>query len=161
MNRTEAARVGDGGMSDSGEDLGFDLYQLWRAGRDNLPSVAVEYAAANNHVANTEYNLSSAFLRPADFGSGSYGQVYNSWRSLRDDFQIILADTSRNLELVGEALCLAAEEYSRADSGAAKELRDLRKREDFPQIAVPPPRYPSGREPQPPEYHRKPGVWTG
>jgi hypothetical protein len=136
-------RGAGGTMPDKGEDLGVDLYQLWRAGRDNLPSVAVEYAAANDHVANTDKGLSTTFLRPTQFGGGSYGPVYASWKALRDEFQTILGDTSKNLELVGESLCLAANEYAKADGAAADELRRLKKTDgDFPPIKVPQPRYP-------------------
>ncbi|HEY9474549.1 MAG TPA: hypothetical protein VIS06_11960 [Mycobacteriales bacterium] len=130
-------------MPDKGIELGADLYDLWRAGRDNLPSVAREYAAANDYVANTNHGLGAAFLRPEDFGGGFYGPVYAAWKGLRDEFQTILADTSKNLELVGEALCLAASEYAKADSKAADELERLKKvNGDFPPLIVPPPRYP-------------------
>ena len=130
-------------MPAEGSELGADLYDLWRAGRDNLPSVASEYATANNHVANTGDGLGAAFLRPETFGGGLYGPVYAAWRALRDEFQTILADTAKNLELVGEALCLAASEYAKADDRAADELERLRKvNGDFPPSHIPPLRYP-------------------
>jgi hypothetical protein len=113
-------------MPDSGKDLGADLYELWRAGRDNLPSVASQYKTAGEHVARTDSGLANAFLRPDRFGAGTYGPVYGPWKGLRDELEKILSDTATNLELTGEALCLAASEYARTDSGASDEFKRLR-----------------------------------
>jgi hypothetical protein len=106
------------------------LYELWRAGTDNLPSVASQYSTAAGYVAGTGSGLAAAFLRPPQFGSGTYGRVYESWKVLRDEFQKILGDTATNLELTGEALCLAAREYARTDRAAADEFNRLKQVND-------------------------------
>jgi hypothetical protein len=113
-------------MPNSGTELGADLYELWRAGTDNLPSVAAVYRAASGHVAGTDSGLPYAFMRPDRFGGGTYGPVYAPWRGLRDELEKILSDTATSLELTGEALRLAAAEYARTDSAAADELNRLR-----------------------------------
>jgi hypothetical protein len=112
-------------MPDSGKDLGADLYLLYRAGRDNLPSVAAEFANANRAVSATHDNLEAAFRRSDHFGGGAYGPVYSAWTGLRDELQRVLGDTAVNLELTGEALCLAATEYAKTDAGAAAEFNRL------------------------------------
>ncbi len=113
-------------MPAAGKDLGADLYSLWLAGRDNMPSVAAEYATANRRIAETDDTLNRAFLRPEQFG-GVYGPVYESWRALRDELQRMLADTAANLDLTGDMLCVAATEYARTDAAAAQELERLKR----------------------------------
>lgn len=112
-------------MPNSGTDLGADLYDLWKAGKDNLPSVAGEYATAGNAVGRTDAGQTNAFMRPTQFG-GAYGPVYGPWTQLRDTLESILLQTKKNLEATGLALCLAASEYAKTDSAAAAEFRRLR-----------------------------------
>ncbi|MGH3389974.1 MAG: hypothetical protein ACRDOO_13980 [Actinomadura sp.] len=100
------------------------------------------YATANGKVANTDSGLSAAFLRPDYFGGGGYGPVYGPWVALRNELQTILADTAKNLELTGEALCLAASEYAKADHAAQTVLNDMKDAKDFPPLKIPTPRYP-------------------
>jgi hypothetical protein len=114
-------------MPHSGRDLGVDLYHLWLAGTDNLPSVAGEYVVARNEVASTEVGLIGAFRRSERFGGGPYGPAHAPFVALRDDLRRILADTAENLELTGEALRLAASGYAQTDSAAAAELERLRR----------------------------------
>jgi len=129
-------------MPETGIDLGASLYELRKAGRHHLPTVALQFAEANLAVASTEENMSQVFSRPPELG-GPYGRTYYSWRSLRDELQTILADMATYLELVGQALCLAAEEYARADAEAAAEFnRLLRTNGDFEQINIPDPQHP-------------------
>ena len=113
-------------MANSGEELGADLYALWRAGSNNLPRLADEYAGASDLLAQTSAGQAYAFQRPEFFGGGAYGPVYGPWTGLRDDLEKILGDTATNLELTGEALCLAAQEYAQTDAAAAEEFRRLR-----------------------------------
>jgi hypothetical protein len=130
-------------MPDSGKDLGADLYLLWRAGRDNMPSVAAEFATANRAVAATQDGLENAFLRSDYFGGDTRGPVYPAWTVLRDELQRVLGDTAVNLELTGEALCLAATEYARTDTGASDEFhRLIRDNGDVKPVDVPPVQYP-------------------
>jgi hypothetical protein len=113
-------------MPHSGQDLGVDLYGLWRAGTDNLPAVAAVYAGAARSVADTAEGETSAFRRPEQFGGGPFGPACSSWTALRDELATMLRDTATHLELAGEALCLAASEYAKADLGAAGELGRLK-----------------------------------
>jgi hypothetical protein len=130
-------------MPDVGVDLGADLYRLWLAGRDNLPSVADEYAAANQHLDGTNDGLNSAFLQPEEFGLGDYGLVYGPWKVLRDELQTIMADMSVSLTRVAAALCLAATQYAEHDDVARAEFARLRNvNGDPPVLTVPGPRYP-------------------
>jgi hypothetical protein len=130
-------------MPDSGQDLGADLYQLWRAGRDNMPSVAAVFANANRSVSDTHNGMEAAFSRSDHFGGGTYGPVYPAFTALRDELQRILGDTAVNIELTGEALCLAATEYAKTDAGAAAELARLRGTNgDLPPVNIPQVQYP-------------------
>lgn len=130
-------------MPDTGIDLGADLYLLWRAGRDNLPSVAAVFATANRAVAETDDGLDNAFRRSDHFGGGAQGPVFPQWTALRDELQLILANTAVNLEATGDALCLAATEYAKTDEAAAREFERLRiDSGDPPRTDVPHPQYP-------------------
>jgi|HigsolmetaAR206D_1030411.scaffolds.fasta_scaffold06125_4 hypothetical protein len=114
-------------MPNSGVDLGADLYDLWKAGKGNLPAVAREFVSARSALDRSEQGLSSAFMRPAEFGGGTYGPVYAPWTQLRDTLEKILSDTANHLEQAAEALCLAATEYARTDSAAKAEFDRLRR----------------------------------
>jgi hypothetical protein len=92
-------------MADS-PNLGVDLYSLWKAGKDNYPSVADEYSSASSSIEATEPGLALAFWRPDVFGGGTYGPVYQRWRGLRDDIVQILQRTESNLRDTAEALCM-------------------------------------------------------
>lgn len=122
-----------------GEELGVDLYHLWVAGAQDLPSVAKQFAVANNEVAKTDDTLSPAFQRPSYFGLSVYGPVYWAWKGLRDELQNVLADTSKNLDAVGEALCLAVSAYVKADGAAEEQLNRLKKQNHEPPTPVVPP----------------------
>ncbi len=131
-------------MPDSGYDLGVDLYELWKSGHDNLPWLAWVVATANNDLAATATAAGSAFIRPLEFGTELYGNAYWPWRGLRDELQRILGDTATNLELVGDALCMAAQQYADSDSAAADELNRLKTTDqDNPPASIPTPEYPS------------------
>lgn len=112
-------------MPDHGEDLGADLYHLWLAGKADLPAVAGAYSSAAGNVAATDNDIYSAMWRPTRFGGDSYGPVFYSWTALRDELASMLSDTTQNLTLTGEALCLAATEYAKTDSAAAAEMQRL------------------------------------
>lgn len=125
-----------------GAGLAVDLYRLWLAGRDNLPSVAREFAVANGHVAETDHGLVAAFWRPGHFG-GDYGPVLAAWTALRDEIQRILGDTATNLEMVADALCAAATEYAAGDHETAEMFNRLKIVNGDPvPPTIPPPQYP-------------------
>jgi hypothetical protein len=131
-------------MPDEGKDLGADLYELWLAGRKNLPNVAQVYADANGHVASTEDLVHLAFHRPEQLG-GAFGPAYADWRELRDQLQRILADTAANLVLTGQALCVAASMYAATDAEAATEMHRLLDHNGDPTpVDIPPIVYPNG-----------------
>jgi hypothetical protein len=108
-------------MPDRGEELAVDLYGLYTAGKDNLPSAAGEYRKASGFVA---ADLAPVFRR-SDLLGGPYGRAYPAWAALRDEMHKILAETAANLEAVGEALCLAAHQYGVEDTAAGDEFRRL------------------------------------
>ncbi|MBB4764699.1 hypothetical protein ACFQFC_10865 [Amorphoplanes digitatis] len=111
-------------MSHSGEELGADLVDLWEAGRYELKPVAgqIRYAAAQLLQADAGgYN----WYRDGKL-SGPYGPAKPAWESLRDDFFEILRTTAENLDLTGDALVLAAEQYANTDSVAAKKFEELK-----------------------------------
>ena len=111
-------------MPDTGKDLGADLYHLWLAGKQNLPSVADQYGKAAAGVSSTQ-SVASVMWRPSRFGGDTYGPVYYSWTALRDELQTILSETAGNLTLTGEALVLAANQYAKTDRAAAAEMKRL------------------------------------
>ena len=130
-------------MTAESDNLGTDIYGLWRAGRGSVPSVAAEYATANGFVARTDDTMDAAFRRPDRFG-GTFGPVYDSWRALRDELQTILGNTADNLELTAEALCLAATEYARSDTDAKAKFDALKRDSGDPvPPEVPKSQYPS------------------
>jgi hypothetical protein len=114
------------GVPHSGRDLGVDIYGLWRAGRRDLPAVADQYAAARSAVARTA-DGDGAFRRADRFGGGAHGPAHAPWTGLRDELEQFLKETATNLELTGEALCLAAAEYAKTDAAAAEEFGRLKR----------------------------------
>jgi hypothetical protein len=113
-------------MADS-ETLGVDLYSLWRAGKDNYPSVADQIAEASSSINAAESGLTFAFWQPDAFGGGTYGPVYQRWRDLRDDLVKILDETRTNLTDTAEALCMAVTTYIGADDQARTAFQALLK----------------------------------
>jgi hypothetical protein len=109
-------------MPEAGKDLGADLYDLLKAGRDNLPSAATEYRAASRFI---DLDPTPLFRRSYNL-DGPYGPAYLPWSQLHDEMKQILRETADNLDAVGYALCLAADRYAAADAEAAAEFRRLR-----------------------------------
>ncbi|GAB3800462.1 hypothetical protein GCM10027605_16050 [Micromonospora zhanjiangensis] len=112
-------------MPDSGKDLGVDRYRLWQAGSKDWPMVASHYTKAGHSLDEALHGLAQAFLRSPRLG-GPYGPAYEPWRALRDEMRKILTQTASNLELTGDALCIAAENYERSDTAAEAEFNRLR-----------------------------------
>jgi hypothetical protein len=101
------------------ENLGVDLYELWKAAKDNYPSVAFQYAEALKGIDATEGGLSYAFRRPDVFGGGTFGPVYQPWRDLHDAIAGTLAETRINLLGVADVLIMAVKVYQETDEEAA------------------------------------------
>jgi hypothetical protein len=98
----------------AGEAFGVDLYSLWRVGKKELPIVATVYATACNGLAGTYSSVDSAFQGSEPLSGYA---VKSSWTALRDALQEALADAATSLELAGESLCIAVENYAGADAG--------------------------------------------
>jgi hypothetical protein len=113
-------------MPDSGKDLGLDLFNLYKAGTQNLPEVAAEYTAAGTHAANALNAAAGAFQRHQIFG-GSSGPAYAEWNELGQTIAKFLHDSGENLKETGEALVLAANNYAATDQAAKAELDNLKR----------------------------------
>ncbi|WP_117214162.1 hypothetical protein [Allorhizocola rhizosphaerae] len=101
-------------MPDTGADLGADLYELYRAAKDNLPSVAEEYVSAARAVGNGQS------FRPAGAGNAPV-----QWNTLATFIAQILNDTAKNLDDTALALQMAVNEYAATDAAAKAELDRL------------------------------------
>ncbi len=101
-------------MPDTGADLGADLYELYRAGNDNLPNVAEEYVTAATSVGNSQ-----SFRPPGQ------GNAPAQWNSLATHIAQILNDTAKNLDDTALALIMAVNEYAATDAAAKAELDRL------------------------------------
>lgn len=122
---TPTAAAGGGGKT--GRELAFELNKLLIAGKRDLPAVAQDYRQARNNVSRAADGANAAFVRPDQFG-GTTG-AYNTWEDLRKELEGILGETTTNLELVGEALCLCADEYAKADNEARDALEQIQREE--------------------------------
>lgn len=112
-------------LPNHGVRLGADLYALWCAGRDNLPTVAEVYSRAGNALDDAAVGIPGAFRRTGDIAGAPYGPAYQPWLQLRDALAQICRDTADNLEMTADALCLATVEYARTDYEAANEFARL------------------------------------
>jgi hypothetical protein len=87
--------------------LGVELYELWVAGRVELPALAGVYAR-------TAEGLSGVPHDDAD------------WSALRRQLVSVLAGAAEQIREAGGAVCAAADEYARADAGAGAVFGRLR-----------------------------------
>ncbi len=101
-------------MPDTGADLGADLYELYRAAKDNLPSVAEEYVTAARSVGDAQS------FRPAGAGNAP-----TQWNTLATAIGQVLSDTGKNLDDTALALQMAVNEYAATDAAAKAELDRL------------------------------------
>ncbi|GAA4260080.1 hypothetical protein GCM10022255_087350 [Dactylosporangium darangshiense] len=88
--------------------VGVDLYSLWRAGRVELPALAGVYRRAGQGLFDVRHD-------DAD------------WCAVRDRLAATLRDAQNCVEETAGAVCLAVEEYARADGGARNEFDRLRR----------------------------------
>lgn len=112
-------------MPDSGADLGFDLFELYRAGKQNLPNVAAEYGAAASSVKAAGSQAADAFSRPEQFG-GARGPAYAEWSELQKIIEKLLYETEDNMIDTGQALILAANTLAATDQAAKDNLDKLK-----------------------------------
>jgi hypothetical protein len=118
-------------MPDTGQDLGLDLAELYRAGSVYLPKVADEFAAAAAATRSVSIGTDRTFVRDELFG-GKRGPAYQAWEDLRADLEKFLNDTNNNLRDAGRALVLAANTYASTDDAAKKELDRLKTEWELP-----------------------------
>jgi hypothetical protein len=112
-------------MPDKGQDLGADLFRLYKMAKVNLPDVSGEYSDAAGFVGGTDTGLAKAFGRHAQFG-GANGPAYQPWVELRDTVKKFLSDTDYNLDETAQALLLATDAYAATDNAAKTELDRLK-----------------------------------
>lgn len=95
------------------------------------------YADACNALAATSSGIPGAFAGSEPFGGAG---TLRLWTQLHDGVQGLLGDTATNLELTGQALCAAADEYARVDTEAGAEFRRLMHDNGSPlEVSVPQP----------------------
>lgn len=105
-------------MADS-PNIGLDLYDLWKAGEDDYPAVAGDYARACTQIEAAGRSLSLTFWRPASFGGDAYGPAYRPWCDLSDSVLRFLQQTESNLRDTAAALIMAVNTYCATDAEAA------------------------------------------
>jgi hypothetical protein len=103
-----------------------DLYELWLAGEKQLPEVAAQFADAGKKFGLTQAQ-DGQFWRPAEFSGGGYGPMHAGFVSLRDSMAAVFRDSQSNMELAGQALKLAADEYAATDHKAMEQFRAMRR----------------------------------
>ena len=111
-------------MPHRGDELGADLVDLWEAGKYELKPVAQQFRLAAGRLLladNSGYN----WYRDGKLG-GPYGTAKGPFEELRDAFFEVLRTTAENLDLTGDAMVMAAEEYAGADGAAKKKFEELR-----------------------------------
>jgi hypothetical protein len=122
----------------SGRGFGADLYQLYKAGRSELPAAAQKFAELAGTVHWT-HQFSAALARNNWHGY----RAHLLWEQLRDDLQRALANASLILDEAGRRLVETADRYSRTDEEAAVRMRELLDQQSEPSPTPPvPPRPP-------------------
>ncbi|MDW5326428.1 hypothetical protein [Plantactinospora sp. KLBMP9567] len=112
-------------MPKSGSDLGVDLYELWVAGERSLPEVAQQFAEAGKCFGQTESG-DGYFSRPAEIGGGGYGPAQRAFAELRMTMSAVFRDSQSNLELAGQALKMAADNYDASDQAAMDQFNAMK-----------------------------------
>lgn len=111
-------------MGATGEKLGVDCLELWKAGAYQLQPLGEHFRRTVRHVVTAESGL-SALWRDGKLG-GPYGPLYVAWSALADETIRILQETAENLEATGEVLVLAAEQYQGTDEQARRKFEELK-----------------------------------
>lgn len=98
-----------------GQELGAELFELWKAGEILLPQAAVPYAQATRDLHNAGWRPAAVFDRPAA-----------SWlTSLRNLLTDTMASTAESLVATGTALVAVSQAYAAQDAEAAVQLTAL------------------------------------
>jgi hypothetical protein len=111
-------------MGHTGEELGADCVDLWEAGYYELKPLGAQFRDAAAKLALTEDGESN-FWRDTEL-NGPYGPVRQVWADFRDNVFNVLRETAENLELTGDALILAANEYTNTDAIAKQRFADFK-----------------------------------
>lgn len=139
--------TGDDSLGDvgSGRELGANLYALYRAGRNELPRLALVYAQLTSRIHPVRGSLEVQFDRP---GLGRE-PVHERLLELREEVHDVLRQNCVRMLEVGRALVETADAYAATDQAAAEEFENLldRNREDEgfdrPRLHVPDPPAPN------------------
>jgi hypothetical protein len=113
--------VGDVG---SGRGFGADTYQLYKAGRLHLPTIAQQYHDLTQLVHRTQGPSYRTFEV-----DGSVERAHRLWMELRDELQEILRESCVNFEAAGAALVRIADRYVRTDEEAQRQMSKLMDKE--------------------------------
>ncbi|MDT5040465.1 MAG: hypothetical protein QOE51_1450 [Actinoplanes sp.] len=125
-------------MGHVGEELGADCLDLWEAGYYELKPLAATFRDAAGKLDLADTGLGNLY-RDSLLG-GPYGPVRDAWSDFRDDVFTILRETAENLNLTGDALMTAANEYMASDTTAQNTFKALQPAvvAAHPQNPVPP-----------------------
>jgi hypothetical protein len=110
-------------MGHTGEELGADCLDLWEAGYYELKPLASIFRDAAGKLDLTDTGMYNMY-RDSKL-SGPYGPLRDVWVEFRDDVFNVLRETAENLELTGDALMLAAQEYMNSDQAAKDKFAQL------------------------------------
>lgn len=138
----DGADLGDVG---SGRALGASLYELYRAGRIDVPAVASVYARLTNRVDLLRDAMKAQFTRP---GLGP-AKAHSALLELREEVHDVLRQTCLRLAEAGEALVKIADAYAATDEQAAAEFDALlaRNSDSYAHPAISVPTLPSPTDP--------------
>jgi hypothetical protein len=142
--------TGDNSLGDvatDGKRLGAYLYELYRAGRNELPALAVTYASLTRRIHGIAGSMRSQFDRPVRGMDQSHLRLLE----LRDHAHEVLRTTCLRMAEVGQALVETVNDYAATDQAAADEFsRKLDvNAEDYQDPMLPPPRPPRVDDPPP------------
>lgn len=101
-----------------GTDFGADLYDLYRAGRNELPATARTYSELTSGVLGVAGHMRALFDAPGRGPTAAHRKLLE----LRDELHDVLRLTSIRLMEVGTALVETANAYAATDEEATKEF---------------------------------------
>ncbi|MGH8794189.1 MAG: hypothetical protein ACRDXX_16280 [Stackebrandtia sp.] len=108
-------------MNDSSGHVEGELWNLYLAGRRDLPTMAAAFATTNNKVHHAGSAAGSVFVERL---SGT--TLGSDWSEAQASIMAVLTETSNILRDVGVALESAATEYGNADTAGAAGFRKIR-----------------------------------
>lgn len=109
-------------MSDSGKELGVDLYDVLVVAKDFLPSVSAEYTGVLADYSMAEAGVAGAMERSAHFGGSTLGPVHDSWLQAKQAAVGFMSSMKTSLDDTATALVRAVELYRAVDQAASDEL---------------------------------------